>query len=91
MGIGDMTISTVSGCNNQHGFHLRWIGQSVAYDLLPRVKLGIVVPYDESDRLVQAMLESSRTGRYLNGGVFVSIIEQAFNTPMLDKDEKVIV
>lgn len=58
---------------------------------MPRVKLGIVVPDDESDRVMQAMIESSRTRMHGNGGVFVSAIEQTFNIPTLDMDEKVIV
>ncbi len=91
MGIGGMTISTVSGWSRQRELHLHWRGQPVAYDLLPKVKFDIVVPDDQSDRVGQEVIESARTGEHGDGVVFVSTIEQAFNIATLDKDEKVIV
>lgn len=90
-GIGGMTISTVSGWSRQRELHLQWRGQLVAYDLLPKVKFEIVVPDDQTDRVVQTVIESARTGEHGDGVVFVSTIEQAFNIATLDKDEKVIV
>lgn len=91
MGIGGMTISTVSGWSKQRELHLQWRGQPVAYDLLPKIKFEIVVPDDQTDRVVQAVIESARTGEHGDGVVFVTTVEQAFNIATLDKDEKVIV
>ena len=91
MGIGGMTISTVSGWSKQRELHLQWRGQPVAYDLLPRVKFEIVVPDNQADKVVQAVIESARTGEHGDGVVFVSAIEQAFNIATLDKDEKVVI
>jgi len=61
MGIGGMTISTVSGWSRQRELHLHWRGQPVAYDLLPKVKFEIVVPDDQTDRVGQAVIESVST------------------------------
>ncbi len=91
MKVGGMTISTVSGWSKQRELHLQWRGQPVAYDLLPRVKFEIVLPDDHVDRVVQAIIESARTGEHGDGVIFVSTIEQAFNIATLDKDEKVVV
>jgi nitrogen regulatory protein P-II 1 len=91
MGIGGMTISTVSGWSKQRELHLQWRGQPVAYDLLPRVKFEIVVPDERTDRAVQAVIESARTGEHGDGVVFVTTVEQAYNIATLDKGEKVIV
>lgn len=91
MGIGGMTISTVSGWSKQRELHLQWRGQPVAYDLLPRVKFEIVVADNQVDKVVQSVIEAARTGEHGDGVVFVSTIEQAFNIATLDKDEKVIV
>ena len=91
MGIGGMTISTVSGWSKQRELHLQWRGQPVAYDLLPRVKFEIVVPDSQTDKVVQTVIESARTGEHGDGVVFVSPIEQAYNIATLGKDEKVIV
>ena len=88
MGTDGMTISTVSGCSKQRELHLQWCGQPVAYDLIPRVKFEIAVPDEETDRAVQAMIESARTGEHGDGAVFVTTIEQAYNIARLTRAKK---
>ena len=91
MKIGDMIISMVYGQSKERELHVQWRGQPVAYDLLPKAKFEIVLPDDQVDRVVQALIESARTGEHGDGVIFVSTIEQAFNIATLDKDEKVVV
>jgi nitrogen regulatory protein P-II 1 len=55
------------------------------------VKFEIVLPDRQVDKVVQAVIESARTGEHGDGVIFVSTIEQAFNIATLDKDEKVVV
>jgi nitrogen regulatory protein P-II 1 len=90
LGIGGMTISTVSGWSKQRELHLQWRGQPVAYDLLPKAKFEIIVPDDRMDSVIQAITESARTGEHGDGVIFVSTIEQAINITTLDKGEKVV-
>ena len=90
LGIGGMTISTVSGWSKQRELHLQWRGQPVAYDLLPKAKFEIIVPDDRMDSIIQAITESARTGEHGDGVIFVSTIEQAINITTLDKGEKVV-
>jgi nitrogen regulatory protein P-II 1 len=90
LGIGGMTISTVSGWSKQRELHLQWRGQPVAYDLLPKAKFEIIVPDDRMDSVIQAITESARTGDHGDGVIFVSTIEQAINITTLDKGEKVV-
>jgi nitrogen regulatory protein P-II 1 len=91
IGIGGMTISTVSGWSKQRELHLQWRGQPVAYDLLPKVKFEIVLPDDNVDKVVGHIIESAKTGEHGDGVIFISTIEQAFNIATLDKGEKVVV
>ncbi|MDF2767884.1 MAG: putative nitrogen regulatory protein [Nitrososphaeraceae archaeon] len=90
LGIGGMTISTVSGWSKQRELHLQWRGQPVAYDLLPKAKFEIIIPDDRMDSVIQAITESARTGEHGDGVIFVSTIEQAINITTLDKGEKVV-
>ena len=90
LGIGGMTISTVSGWSKQRELHLQWRGQPVAYDLLPKAKFEIIVSDDRMDSVIQAITESARTGEHGDGVIFVSTIEQAINITTLDKGEKVV-
>ncbi|HEX5891587.1 MAG TPA: P-II family nitrogen regulator [Nitrososphaeraceae archaeon] len=90
LGIGGMTISTVSGWSKQRELHLQWRGQPVAYDLLPKAKFELIVPDDRMDSVIQAITESARTGDHGDGVIFVSTIEEAINITTLDKGEKVV-
>ena len=91
IGIGGMTISTVSGWSKQRELHLQWRGQPVAYDLLPRVKFEIVLADDRVDKVVDTIIESARTGEHGDGVIFISTVGEAFNIATLDKGEKVVV
>ena len=90
LGVGGMTISTVSGWSKQRELHLQWRGQPVAYDLLPKAKFEIVVPDNMMDSVIPAITESARTGEHGDGVIFVSTIDQAINIATLDKGEKVL-
>jgi nitrogen regulatory protein PII len=85
-----MTIYNVSGWSKQRELHLQWRGQPVAYDLLPKIKFEILVPDAQLDQVVQAIVESSRTGEHGDGVIFVSSVEQAINIATLDKGDKSI-
>jgi len=91
MGIGGMTISTVSGGTKQRELHLQWRGQPVAYDFSPRIKFEIVLPDEQTDGAVQAVIESARTSEHGDGVIFVTTAEQAFNIATLEKGENVII
>jgi nitrogen regulatory protein P-II 1 len=91
IGIGGMTITTVSGWSKQRELHLHWRGQSIAPDLLPRVKFEIVLPDDQVDKVVRTIIESARTGEKGDGVVFVSTIDQAFDIATLNQGDKVVI
>ena len=79
MGVGGMTITTVSGWSKQRELHLQWRGKPVSYDLIPRAKFEIVAPDSQLDDIVQAIIETARTGQPGDGIIFISTIEQAIN------------
>ena len=79
MGVGGMTITTVSGWSKQRELHLQWRGKPVSYDLIPRAKFEIVAPDSQLDDIIQAIIEIARTGKPGDGIIFISTIEQAIN------------
>jgi nitrogen regulatory protein P-II 1 len=91
IGVGGMSISSVSGWSKQRELHLQWRGQPVAYDLLPKVKFEIVLSDDQLEKVIDAIIDSARTGEHGDGVIFVSNVEQALNIATLDKGEKVLV
>jgi nitrogen regulatory protein P-II 1 len=77
IGIDGMTISDVRGHGRQKGHSETYRGQEYKVDLLPKVKLELVVPAERSDEVVEALTNAARTGKIGDGKIFVSEIAEA--------------
>ena len=75
-GIGGMTLSEVRGFGRQKGHSEIYRGSEYTVDFLPKVKFEIVVPDDRAQRVVEAILQSAKTGKIGDGKVFVTEIEE---------------
>src|ERR1019366_6511186 len=62
IGIDGMTISDVRGHGRQKGHKEVYRGQEYNVDLLPKVKLELVVPSERTDEIVTAIIGAARTG-----------------------------
>jgi nitrogen regulatory protein P-II 1 len=90
IGIGGMTITSVSGWSKQRELHLQWRGLPVSYDLIPRSKFEIIIPDDQLDFVLKTITENARTGEHGDGLIFVTNVEDAINIATLDRGEKAI-
>lgn len=90
IGIGGMTITSVSGWSKQRELHLQWRGLPVSYDLIPRSKFEIIIPDDQLDLVLKTITENARTGEHGDGLISVSNVEEAINIATLDRGEKAI-
>jgi nitrogen regulatory protein P-II 1 len=76
-GVDGMTIFDVRGHGRQKGHTEIYRGREYAVDLLPKVKIEIVLPDELVDRAVKAIVETARTGKIGDGKVFLSRIDEA--------------
>ncbi len=77
VGIDGMTIFDVRGHGRQKGHKEVYRGQEYEVDLLPKVKLEVVVADDRVAETVNAVVEAARTGKIGDGKVFVYPVEEA--------------
>ncbi len=77
IGIDGMTVSEVRGHGRQKGHREIYRGQEYQVDLLPKVKLEIVVPDARAREVVQAVVTSARTGKIGDGKLFVYDVAEA--------------
>jgi nitrogen regulatory protein P-II 1 len=77
MGVEGMTLTEVRGHGRQKGHTEVYRGREYALDLLPKLKLEIVLPDALAENVVAAILKSARTGKIGDGKIFVSNIEDA--------------
>jgi nitrogen regulatory protein P-II 1 len=71
IGIGGMTVSEVRGFGRQKGHTELYRGAEYVVDLVPKVKLEVVVPDPLAEKAVRAIADGARTGRIGDGKVFV--------------------
>jgi nitrogen regulatory protein P-II 1 len=77
MGIDGMTITEVRGHGRQKGHKETYRGQEYNVDLLPKVKLEMVVPSDRSDEVLKALGDAARTGKIGDGKIFLYDVAEA--------------
>src|SRR6202000_1096906 len=63
IGIDGMTVTEVRGHGRQKGHKEVYRGMEYQVDLLPKVKLELVVGDQRQEEVVQAIVKSARTGR----------------------------
>jgi nitrogen regulatory protein P-II 1 len=77
IGVEGITILEARGHGRQKGHTEFYRGREYAVDVLPKIKLEIVVTDAMSERAIQAILTAARTGKIGDGKVFVSHIDEA--------------
>jgi nitrogen regulatory protein P-II 1 len=77
LGIEGMTISEVRGHGRQKGHKEVYRGQEYNVDLLPKVKLEIVIASSRYDEVVSALSGAARTGKIGDGKIFVYDVAEA--------------
>jgi nitrogen regulatory protein P-II 1 len=76
-GIYGMTVTQVIGCGLQKGRKEVYRGTEYSINLLPKVKLEIVVKDGDVDEVVKIISETARSGEIGDGKIFTYRIENA--------------
>jgi nitrogen regulatory protein P-II 1 len=77
VGVDGMTISEVRGHGRQKGHTEVYRGSEYTIDLLPKVKIEMVVPDRLVDAAIQAVLSSAKTGKIGDGKIFLTQVDDA--------------
>jgi nitrogen regulatory protein P-II 1 len=77
VGITGMTVTEVRGFRRPEGRGEVYPGEEYVIDLLPNLKIEVVVDDIIAERAVQAVQDSARTDKIGDGKIFVVPVEQA--------------
>jgi len=77
IGVDGMTVSEVRGHGRQKGHTEVYRGNEYVVDLLPKIKLEVILPDNLVEPAVQAILKTAKTGKIGDGKIFVYPIEEA--------------
>jgi nitrogen regulatory protein P-II 1 len=85
-----MTISEVSGRGKQKGIPLQWRVGEYRVDLLPKLKIELVVLDEDVRVAIDAIVRNARTGETGDGKIFVLPVESVVRVRTGDMDENAI-
>src|SRR5271157_1353574 len=77
IGIDGMTITEVRGHGRQKGHKEVYRGMEYQVDLLPKVKIEMVVSDERQEEVVKALVASARSGKIGDGKIFVYDVAEA--------------
>src|SRR4051794_2169493 len=87
IGIEGMTICEVRGHGRQKGHREVYRGQEYNVDLLPKVKIEMVVASDRSEEVIRTLSLAARTGKIGDGKIFTTEIAEAVRIRNGDRGE----
>lgn len=90
IGVEGITITDVRGHGRQKGHTETYRGNEYKVDLLPKVKLDMIVPDARAKQAVEAIATAARSGKIGDGKIFVSSVDEAFRIRNGEQGESVL-
>jgi len=90
IGIDGMTITEVRGHGRQKGHKEVYRGQEYNVDLLPKVKVELVVPSARLEEVVKTLSGAARTGNIGDGKIFIYDVAEAIRIRNEDRGESAL-
>ncbi|MCV6824061.1 MULTISPECIES: P-II family nitrogen regulator [Halocynthiibacter] len=77
IGVQGLSVVEVKGFGRQKGHTELYRGAEYVVDFLPKVKIEVVLPDDQVDDAIEAIVNAAKTDKIGDGKIFVSTVEQA--------------
>ena len=90
IGVEGITITEVRGHGRQKGHTEIYRGNEYKVDLIPKVKLDMIIPDARAKQVVETIIVAARTGKIGDGKIFVSTIEEAIRIRNGEEGESIL-
>jgi len=77
VGVQGLSVIEAKGFGRQKGHTELYRGAEYVVDFLPKIKIEVVIPDDQLETVIEAIIGAARTDKIGDGKIFVSNIEQA--------------
>ncbi|NPV61430.1 MAG: P-II family nitrogen regulator [Methanotrichaceae archaeon] len=89
-GYASITSIEVKGRGRQKGITQTWRGEEYKVDMLPKVKVEVVVASDKADEVAEIIRKSAYTGSIGDGKIFILPVEKAIRIRTGESDGKAL-
>jgi nitrogen regulatory protein P-II 1 len=90
IGVRGMTVTEAQGFGRQKGHTEIYRGAEYTLDLLPKLKLELIVHDERVDEVLDTIREVARTGRIGDGKMFVSPVEEVIRIRTAERGREAI-
>ena len=90
LGYPGMTVTKVTGHGNQKGISEMWRGRKFRIDLISKMKIEITVRDADVEKIVNTIIEESKTGSIGDGKIFVFDVENVYRIRTKESGEAAI-
>jgi nitrogen regulatory protein P-II 1 len=89
-GVAGLTVTEVKGFGRQLGHTELYRGAEYVVDLLPKIKIEVIVEDSQVEKVIQAIQTTARTGRIGDGKIFVLPVEQVIRIRTGEENEEAV-
>ena len=90
LGVEGLTVSEASGHGRQHGHTEVYRGAEYTVDLVPKVRVEILVSDAQADAVLDAVVSAARTGQIGDGKVWVIPVDQVTRVRTGERGEEAL-
>jgi nitrogen regulatory protein P-II 1 len=90
LGIQGMTVTEVKGFGRQKGHKEVYRGAEYVVDFIPKVKIEIVANDDQTEQIIDTIINSVKTGKIGDGKIFVIPVETVCRIRTGERDKEAI-
>jgi len=90
VGVSGLTVTEVKGFGRQKGHTELYRGAEYVVDFLPKIRGEVVLPEDQVEAAIEAVVKAARTGKIGDGKIFVTPVEQAIRIRTGESDEEAL-
>lgn len=77
VGVTGMTVTEVKGFGRQGGHTETYRGAEYQIDFVPKVRIEVLCPTDEAEKIADTIAESAKTGKIGDGKIWISPVDRA--------------
>ncbi len=85
-----LMITEIEGHGKQKGITRQWRGKEYKVELLPKIKIELVIRDQDVERVIKTIIKNAKTGEIGDGKIFISNIEDVIRIRTEEKGELAI-
>jgi nitrogen regulatory protein P-II 1 len=89
-GIPGLMVSEIEGHGKQKGKDQKWRGEKYRMELLPKMKLEVIVEDADVEKIVSTILKAAKTGKIGDGKIFISNVDNVIRIRSGEEGSKAI-